>query len=160
PSDAVVLTLDNNLIADNKASGEGGGFTAAGMGMLYGSLSGSTIASNQAGAGAGAGVTINPSVQRDPAFTLRDLVVSDNVSDDSAGAVSPIYSDVGGGAPPGIGNISADPGFLTGLRGRFYLTQNDPNAPTSPAVDSGSASAATRGNDALTTSVSGVLDAG
>jgi hypothetical protein len=158
-TDAVTLTMDNNLIADNDATGEGGGLTANGLGMLYGEVSSSTIASNMAGVGSGAGVNINPSVALDPAFSMRDLIVWGNAAVDTSGPNALSYSDVGGGAP-GTGNIAVNPLFVKGLRSRFYLGQNDPNSPTSPAVDAGSTSAAANGNDALTTSPDGALDAG
>jgi len=105
-------------------------------------------------------VTFSPAVALDPAFILKDLIVWDNHADESEGPVFPTYSDVGGGGVPGVGNISADPSFAIGLRGRFYLTQNDPNQPSSPALDAGSASAAATGNSMLTTSVDGAPDAG
>ncbi|HKY34163.1 MAG TPA: IPT/TIG domain-containing protein [Candidatus Polarisedimenticolia bacterium] len=159
-TDAVELTFDNNLVADNKATGEGGGLTTAGLGMLRGTLSGSTIASNTAGTGAGAGLTIGPAVSVDPAFMARDLIVWNNISDDSSGPVTAIHSDFGSGGVPGAGNISANPFFVTGLRSRFYLRQNDPNNPASPAIDAGSMGAAPAGNDALTTAADGSPDMG
>lgn len=159
-SNAVDLLADNNVIAFNRAAGDGGGVTAAGLGMLNGSLTSSTIASNTAGPGGGAGLTFGAGVSVNPAFSATDLIIWGNVADDSMGPMSLAFSDIGSGGLSGPGNISVDPRFRKGLRGRFYLTQNDPNNPTSAAVDAGSTTSAAAGVAHLTTSADGALDAG
>jgi len=158
-TDAISLLADDNLLAFNKATGDGGGLTVGGLGALSGSLTGSTIANNTAGSGSGAGLTLSSSVGIDPAFSAKDLVVWNNQGTDRMGQMPLAYSDVGGGVLSGAGNISLDPRFQKGLRGRFYLTQNDPNQPTSPAVDAGSDTAAATGHDAQTTAIDGTPDA-
>lgn len=159
-SDVLNLLVDNSVVTFNRAAGDGGGVTAAGLGMLAGSLNGTTIASNTAAPGAGAGLTIGPAVTVDPSFVAKDLIVWGNVADDSSGPMSLTYSDVGSGGVSGLGNISVDPRFMKGLRGRFYLSQNDPNSPISPALDAGSDTSSATGNDTLTTAVDGSLDLG
>ncbi|HET9481938.1 MAG TPA: IPT/TIG domain-containing protein, partial [Candidatus Polarisedimenticolia bacterium] len=159
-SDTVDLMADNNVVATNKAYGEGGGLTVVGLGALSGQITGSTVAANAAGTGTAAGLTINSTVEVSPAFEARDLILWGNVSDDSTGEMSLSFSDVGGGAPPGSGNISADPVFRKGLRGSYYLSQNDPGQPTSAALDAGSDTAEATSNEAQTTAVDGTPDAG
>lgn len=159
-TDAVRLLADNNLIGFNETMGEGAGFTVSGLGMLSGTFTGSTLASNMGGNGAGAGFSISPSVSVDPSFLSKDLIVWDNQTDDHSGQMPLTFSDVGSGGVPGTGNISIDPQFRIGLRGRFYLAQNDPNGPTSAGVDSGSDTAAGAGKDGLTTAINGATDTG
>jgi len=157
-TDAVDLRADNNLVFGNMAVGDGGGFSVVGLGTLSGTLSGSTIASNSAQQMAG--VSIKSGVVTDPSFAVRDLIVWGNLSGDRFGQVPFSFSDAGGGAPPGIGNISADPLFRKGIRGPYYLAQNDPNGPLSVAVDTGSDTVAAAGNEGLTTATDGTADAG
>ncbi len=159
-TDEVDLMADNEVIGLNKTAGDGGGLTVGGVGRLSGSVTGTTLGLNTAGAGAGAGITVGPGVVQDPDFGTKDLIVWGNQLDDSAGPVPATYSDVGSGGLPGVGNISSDPRFMTGLRGRFYLAQNDPNIPVSPAVDAGSDTAAAAGRDGLTTAPDGALESG
>ncbi|HZI93064.1 MAG TPA: IPT/TIG domain-containing protein [Patescibacteria group bacterium] len=159
-TDAVTLLANNNVIAFNKTTGENAGFNVAGLGMLDGTLTGSTLASNTASAGVGAGFTIGPSVSVSPTFAAKDLIIWGNQTDDHSGQMPLQFSDIGGGGVPGTGNVSIDPQFRRGLRGRFYLTQNDPNNVSSPVLDSGSDTAAATGADALTTSIDGTFDAG
>ncbi len=159
-TDEVNLLADNNVIAMNKTTGNGGGVTVGGTGGLKGWITGSTIASNTAGIGSAAGLTISPGVTVDPSFAPKDLILWGNVSDDAGGAVSLSYSDTGGGVMPGSGNISGDPRFVKGLHGKFYLQQNDPNLPVSAAVDVGSDTASATGKDGLTTATDGSADSG
>ena len=159
-TDGITFLSRNNVIGQNKTPGDGGGLTVGGVGSFTGSLVSSTIASNTAGVGSGAGLTISAGVNVSPPLSIHDLILWGNVLDDSSGPMSLTYSDVGGGGLPGAGNISSDPTFVKGLRGRFYLGQNDPNEPVSPAIDVGSDTAALTGNDGLTTAADGTADAG
>lgn len=71
-----------------------------------------------------------------------------------------IYSDIEGGAT-GIGNISADPLFISGPLGDYYLSQVFAGNPaTSPCVDTGSDTAVNLGLDSLTTRTDGMTDEG
>lgn len=73
---------------------------------------------------------------------------------------SAIYSDIEGGAP-GIGNISADPLFMSGPLGDYYLSQILAGNPlTSPCVDAGSDTTENLDLDAMTTRIDHVSDEG
>jgi hypothetical protein len=62
---------------------------------------------------------------------------------------------------PGVGNIFADPCFVTGPEGDYYLSQVAAGqGVTSPCVDAGSDLAANLGMDILTTRTDEVGDAG
>jgi hypothetical protein len=75
------------------------------------------------------------------------------------------YSDVAG-SWPGEGNIDADPLFVTGPLGEYYLGQTAAGQPAnSPCVDAGSDTAENLGLDTLTTRTdqapdSGIVDMG
>jgi len=157
-TDALNLLMDNNVIYDNVTSGSGGGVTVGGLGMFRGSVTSNTVSGNVSSNGAG--LTIDPSVSVDPGFEASDLILWGNLVFDASGAVTADYSDVGGSLLPGVGNISVTPDFKVGLRGRFYLAQNDPNAPVSPAVDAGSDTASALSLEGQTTAVDGTPDAG
>ncbi len=157
-TDRVDLRADNNLVFGNIATGNGGGFSVVGLGRLDGTLSGSTIASNSAFQNAG--LAFDPGVLTEPTFSATDLIVWDNMSGDRFGPIPLSFTDTGGGVPSGTGNISEDPLFRKGLRGPYYLAQNDPNVPVSGAVDAGSDQVAAAGNEGLTTSADGMADTG
>ncbi len=71
------------------------------------------------------------------------------------------YSDIEGGWPSGEGNINADPCFVTGPLGNYYLSQIAAGQPAdSCCVDAGSESAVGLGMDELATRTDNVPDSG
>jgi len=142
------LLIDNNLIFNNVAMGEGGGILFTGSGHLAGRVSGSTIAQNSAGFDGGGGIRFAPSVTYEDGFLAANLISWANLNGNLSGFPVTTYSDVGGGAP-GAGNIAVNPGFVTGPMGNFYLAQ-DSNG-MSPAVNSGGGTSADFSMEARTT---------
>ncbi len=70
------------------------------------------------------------------------------------------YSDIEGGYL-GEGNIDADPLFVTGTSGDYYLSQTAAGQGSdSPCVDTGSETAEDSGLDDRTTRTDGVPDSG
>jgi hypothetical protein len=71
------------------------------------------------------------------------------------------YSCLQGSLPPGTGNIDADPCFVSGPLGDYYLSQVAAGqAVNSPCVDAGSDTAANLGMDVFTTRTDGLADGG
>ncbi|MHC4620307.1 MAG: BACON domain-containing protein [Planctomycetota bacterium] len=91
---------------------------------------------------------------------IADTIVWGNVPDQIDGAAEVMYSDIGGGWP-GIGNIDADPCFVSGPLGDYYLSQVAAGqAVDSPCVDAGSDTAANLGLDDFTTRTDQFRDKG
>ncbi len=155
------LSTENNLFVGNAAFGAGGGVAFEGTGMLSGSFSRNTLALNSGAPTLGGGFLIDGSMTLLPGFTASDMILWGNVGGDAAGqAFGTITWSDAGMQLPGTGNFSNDPAFTPGPLSGFYLTQADPNAPDSPAVDAGSDLATEHSLDALTTRADGLGDAG
>ena len=156
------LLIDNNLLFDNIAMGEGGGLLFTGSGHVTGQVSGNTVTQNSAGFDGGGGIRFSPSLTYESAFTAANLISWANLNGNLSGAPVSTYSDVEGGAP-GAGNISLNPNFGSGPMGSFYLAQ-DANS-MSPAVNTGGGTAAEFSMEARTTDSglnpdSGLVDMG
>ena len=160
--DGFDVTIENNLIMGNSVAGAGGGLALQGLGALTGAVRGNTIANNTAGYQQGGGFFISGSVRIDTGFTATDLILWGNLEGDAAAqAVEHVVYSNSGTPLPGMGNISADPAFVGGPLGGFYLRQSDPNLnPDSPSVDAGSDLAQALSLEGLTTRSDLALDAG
>ena len=94
--------------------------------------------------------------------TITDCIFCDTGGDEIyvvSGTPVVTYSCIKGGYT-GIGNTSLDPLFVSGVSGDYYLSQIAAGQPvTSPCVDTGSATAASRGLDTKTTRNDAVPDA-
>ncbi len=155
------LSVENNLFVGNAAVGAGGGVAFEGTGTLSGCFSRNTLALNSGAPTLGGGFVIDGAMTLVPGFTASDMILWDNVGADAAGqAFDTITWSDAEMQLPGTGNFSEDPDFAPGPLSGFYLTQADPNAPDSPAVDAGSDLAAEHSLDALTTRADGLGDAG
>ena len=95
--------------------------------------------------------------------TVRDSIFWKNGTPPSGRVIGPVtvtHSLVQGGFP-GSGNLDADPLFVPGPLGDFYLSSAFAGQPaTSPAVDAGSDTAIALGLDALVTRTDSVPDTG
>jgi hypothetical protein len=156
-SDHYALLVDNNLVFNNSATGEGGGILLAGPGRVGGRVSGNTIVANTAGVDGGGGIRFSPTLTYDAAFEATNLIVWSNLNMNLAGSALATFSDIQGGSA-GTGNISTDPGFVAGPMGHFYLEQ-DANA-MSPAVNAGGGLSADFSMESQTTNASLAPDAG
>jgi len=94
-------------------------------------------------------------------ITMKNCIVWGNSTSDIWGdTIYVTYSNIGGGAI-GQGNINADPCFVSGLEGDYYLSQIAAGqSVNSPCVDAGSDTAGALGLDMLTTRTDEVGDAG
>ncbi len=155
------VSVHNNLFASNTAVGAGGAAAFEGTGSISGSFSRNTLALNAAAPSLAGGLLIDGSMTLLPGFTASDMILWGNAGGDAAGqAFGTITWSDSGMSLPGTGNFSADPAFDSGPLGGFYLTQADPNAPDSPAVDAGSDLATELSVDSLTTRADGLNDTG
>lgn len=159
--DTLDVAYDNNLVVGNSAQGTAGGVAFQGLGTLLGHINSNTISQNGAGPSQGGGLVISGSVNVVSTFTATEMILWGNLGGDVLGqAIDRVtYSD-SGALLPGTGNISVDPAFVPGPLGSFYLRQNDPNHPDSPAVNAGSVSANERAVEGLTTRRDLTLDSG
>jgi len=153
------LTLENILVAECICAWE------AGMTVYPGSqvqVSNLTVARNE-----GPGLVVGPG---GPDLFVRDAVFFENGlgraswEEDPGGHVDPglnvTYSLVQGGYA-GTGNIDADPLFLAGPMGAYYLSQTAAGQPAdSPALDAGSRLASEAGLDTRATRTDSVSDSG
>ncbi|MHC4498051.1 MAG: right-handed parallel beta-helix repeat-containing protein [Planctomycetota bacterium] len=91
---------------------------------------------------------------------ISNCIIWNNGSCEISGSATVTYSDIKGGWP-GAGNIDADPCFVSGPWGNYYLSQiTAGQASDSPCVDVGSDTAANLGMDVFTTRTDQVRDAG
>ncbi len=95
---------------------------------------------------------------------LRTSIVWGNAPDQilsiDGGETLADFSNIEGGWP-GASNLNADPLFVPGPGGCFYLSQSSSGAPVdSPCIDAGSDTAVTAGLSGLTTSQVETLDTG
>lgn len=155
------LTIQNNLVVGNDSLGLGGGMAFQGMGRISGAVGFNTIADNAAPTGMAGGLLIGSAMTLLPGFSASDMILWGNAGGDAQGAaVGAVTYSLSGTTLPGAGNISADPAFKPGERGGYYLTQGDPNATDSPAVNAGSGGAGELCMESLTTCVSSSTDTG
>ncbi len=92
--------------------------------------------------------------------TVTNCILWADSPDEIGGPAVVTYSDVEGGFS-GEGNIDADPLFVTGPLGGYYLSQTAAGQPVdSPCVDAGSDTAENLGLDTRTTRSDQVGDAG
>jgi len=123
-------TIKNNLIIDNEAADLGGG-----IGHPYGSSSisviNNTIVGNEVYLSGGDGGGIYG------AAIITNCILWGNAPDEIYGSSTATYSDVQGGHA-GEGNIDANPIFVTGPLGDYYLSQVGAGQWwDSPCVDAG-----------------------
>jgi len=152
--DCPEVDIDTCRIVDNEASSGGGGMLLSGSTdldmtnvLLTGNLSGefgggmkiesgstvqvgtSTISANTANMGAG--------IFSWGTVGISDSIIHGNLSEELTGEFTVSYSDIGGGWA-GEGNIDADPLFVSGPFGDFFLSQIAAGqAVDSPCVDAG-----------------------
>jgi len=149
--------VENNLIVDNQASAGGGGIRVYFNWDAAPTLVGNTIARNTAG-GQGGGIKVD---YTSVAVVARNTIMYHNTPNEIAlvdgGDITITHSDIQGGYA-GTGNIDADPRFVTGAQGDYYLSQTAAGQSVqSPCVDAGDpADPAPDG----TTRTDGVPDAG
>jgi len=93
--------------------------------------------------------------------TVSNCIIWNNLSSSQiAGSANVTYSDIEGGFS-GTGNINADPCFVSGPLGDYYLSQTAAGQGSdSPCVDAGSNTAANLGMDIYTTRTDKVWDEG
>ncbi|HXI01844.1 MAG TPA: IPT/TIG domain-containing protein [Candidatus Saccharimonadales bacterium] len=160
-ADLYDTSMKNNLIAANMTSGAGGGVAFQGVGTYTGEMTGNTIADNMAGPFQGGGLLIGGGVSLAPGFSASDMILWGNTGEDVAGlGINAVTWSISGTTLSGQGDLSLDPDFVAGQFGGYYLRQNDPNLPDSPAVDAGSGTAGDFSVDPLTTSLDSTGDSG
>ena len=158
-ADRIDFSMQNNLLFANSADGSGGGISFQGLGVHGGSLVANTVADNAGGLFQGGGLAIGGSITLDPSWRGSDMVLWNNFGGDFVGIGSgSIQYSLSGSTLAGPGNLNTDPLFSAGQFSSYYLEQDDPNLPVSPAVDAGSAIASEFALDALTTSAADTLD--
>jgi len=156
-------TFTNNLLINNTAVYNGGGFMNSGT-AAYGAiptLINNTIVQNSctstSSSAMGGGLMV--ATAEDTVIGLNNIVYDNYATNDPniSGTALFTYSCVEGGLS-GTGNIDEDPLFVTGPGGDCYLSQTAAGQPTtSPCVDAGDpASAMITG----TTRTDGIQDAG
>ena len=152
-------SISNCLIDRNTASTTGVGAHAVGGGLYEcnGTISNCTIAGNRAlstGGGTEQGGGLDHC-----AGTIINCIIYFNNPDQLAFSSLPTYSCIEGGGGGGTGNITADPLFVTGPRGDYYLSHIAAGqASDSPCIDAGSGTAASHGLDTFTTRTDEVTD--
>jgi parallel beta-helix repeat protein len=164
-------TLHNNLIARNASPAQGGGLYILSNVSCTPSCPTAPIVSNNtivANPGSGIYIYIYSSGFDAPTIT-NNIIVSHTYGVYGGGtgtllsynnvwsnSVAPYY-----GVTPGSGSISADPLFVSGPRGEYYLSQVAAGqVVTSPCVDAGSDTAANLGLDNRTTRTDEIRDSG
>ncbi len=136
-------TIGNCSIVDNTAYGGAAG--AAGRNSVPGSD----------GLGYGAGIYGDPYTA-----VIKNCIIWGNDPDSMHGLGLLSYTDIEGGYS-GTGNINADPCFVIGPLGDYYLSQIAAGQTSdSPCVDAGSDTAGNLGMDTLTTRTDHVIDTG
>lgn len=137
-------------IADNAAADHGGGLSCFATTIDLRD----TILWNNAAAGQGDEIHIYTYSPPDPSLVTMSYC-------DVGGGAASVYVEPGNTLVWGAGVIDADPLFITGPNGDYYLSQDPPQpGVNNPCVDSGSGSAAVLGLDKLWTRTDEVPDAG
>jgi hypothetical protein len=142
-------TVRNCLITNNTA-GAGGGVCTLGSSSF--TIANCTIANNSAIGDGGAVFGF---------ATIKDSIIWANTGTNQLyGSPNITYSDVQGGFA-NTGNINADPYFVSGPDGDYYLSQTAAGQTTnSPCIDTGSDTAENLNMNSLTTRTDGVPDTG
>jgi hypothetical protein len=169
------------LFAGNTATTSGGGIYFAPV-SGNASILNCTVVGNDAAVGGGIYFGSNPSAMidsivwgntdtgpdADQVFVTNsggtDVSISNSNIGTAAGAINDVGSRInfpaGFSAGP-LGNLSADPLFVTGPGGDYYLSQTaSGQGADSPCVDAGSDTAANLGLDTRTTRTNGTTDVG
>ncbi|HUT02886.1 MAG TPA: right-handed parallel beta-helix repeat-containing protein [bacterium] len=136
-------TISNNVISGNSVVGHGGGIFSNESRSI---IQGNTILDNSADYGGGGGICCDTSSP-----TITDCIIWNN-GDDLYGC-NVTFCCVQN-PDEGEGNIHADPLFVPGPFGDYYLH------PDSPCIDAGSRSAAEAGLSRMTTQTDATPDAG
>ncbi|MHC4499756.1 MAG: right-handed parallel beta-helix repeat-containing protein, partial [Planctomycetota bacterium] len=178
--DGSIATIVNCVVVENGAvGGDGGamgewgctggaGGTALGGGVAGDSVAmenctvvGNWVSGGLGGQGAADGQAMGSGIDV-TTLNMIDSVVWNNSGADQISSSSPdaTYCDVQGGWP-GTGNIDADPCFVAGPEGAYYLSQVAAGQTfDSPCVDAGSDLAQNLGMDDCTTRTDEISDAG
>jgi len=174
------MTINNTMISRNQADGNGGGLSC--QNNLLISVTNCLILSNQADQGGAAffvsnvrfdHCTISGNYSREAPGgiyfgnnsnqTILNSILWDNSPKEikvEGGNLDVRFSDVKGGWP-GEGNIDADPLFVPGPLGEFYLSQTAAGQPgDSPCVNAGTGPAEYWGRDSQTTRTDQAGDTG
>jgi hypothetical protein len=134
-SNQVDMDLANNLFTGNEAGDQGGGLYITGQGVVDIDLRSNTLADN---VGLFGGTQIYQSTQSSGTGTLASHVVRGPNPLYIRPGVAVSYSNVEGGYA-GTGNIDADPLFVDGPLGPYYLsntaTSEPPQTQNSPSID-------------------------
>jgi len=146
--------------APGGSAAAGGIYCGAGTSIENCTVVGNTATGGQGGEPAGGnGASGAGGIRAAATTTITDCIIWGNSSQVS-GTPGISYSDVEGGYA-GEGNINADPCFVTGPEGDYYLSQVAAGqAFDSPCVDAGSDTAANLGMDMYTTRTDETGDAG
>ena len=173
-SDNTKVVITNNLVAGNTA-GSGGGILASATSSGVVILTNNTVTANIAQQSIGGGVysnvwsgsfaivnLINNIIRGNTAYgNGQDVCVGTNISQTTIDYCDfgDIYPATGWGG--GTGNINADPLFVTGLLGNYYLSHiTAGQAEDSPCIDSGSDTAENLELNNRTTRTDQVPDSG
>jgi len=146
-------TIFNSLIVDNQAGFAGGGINQGGG--RDSTIINCTFMENTAQSGSAI-------YNATPATSITNSIIWDTTTVDLFGNASPTieYSCIKGDYL-GTGNIDADPLFVTGPFGDYYLSQiASGQLLTSPCVDSGNQLASLLNLDQFTTRTDSLLDTG
>ncbi len=134
------IVMENTLVADNHAAVNGGAFWFMDEANCW--FDNCTLAGNSAGSSGGVLYGVVYSFYG--SFRIDNSIIWGNSPDnfDASGLTKSFaYTDIEGGWS-GEGNIDADPLFVTGPLGDWYLSQTSAGqAADSPCLDSGSVSA-------------------
>ncbi len=121
--------VDNCLIVDNEAASSGGGIY---LQSFPASIKNSTFSGNVALDGGAV------YVEEEADVAITDCILRGDSPSEVSGDPAITYSNVQGGYT-GIGNINADPLFVFGINGPYYLSQTaSGQASDSPCADAGS----------------------
>jgi|GEM_PF-2300713 len=131
--------IDNNLVCQNTCSAEAMGYASAsstsrGGGIMEGSMRNNTVVGNSVSASGGQATAEGSGIHG--GTVMNSIVYSNNVAPQVSSATA-TYCCVEGGYS-GAGNISADPLFVAGPYGDYYLSQLAAGqAQQSPCMDAG-----------------------
>jgi len=132
---SLTVSITDNLIAENVAVDRGGGVLSD---YCKPTIDGNTITGNQAAFGGGISCQGNAIVTITNSILWADEAGADpEIHVEEGASVTVSYSAVAGGWV-GVGNIDADPLFVMGPEGEYYLSQTEAGqVQQSPCVDAG-----------------------
>ncbi|MGB2807639.1 MAG: hypothetical protein WBC22_07860, partial [Sedimentisphaerales bacterium] len=169
-----VSSIENCLITNNQVTGGNEiclppncfGGEAYGGGISFGEdissiIGNCTVSNNILTVGNSTAQGAGISNSQDSAVTVENSIIWGNIgADEIHGNLIVAYSDIGGNYP-GSGNIDADPCFVIGTLGDYYLSQiTAGQVSDSPCIDAGSDLAANLGMNICTTRTDHISDAG